>query len=62
LILAALPPERSAPVGLPSLSLFDSNASQAEGLYFPEAAVWYEDMSNAPVSPEAIKGGYRRSS
>jgi hypothetical protein len=59
LILAA---EALGAAGLPSLSLFDSNASQAEGLYFPEAAVWYEDMSNAPVSPEAIKGGYRRSS
>lgn len=29
------------------------NASQAEGLYFPPGAVWYEDVSNAPVSPES---------
>lgn len=29
------------------------NASQAEGLYFPPGAVWYEDISNAPVSPES---------
>lgn len=29
------------------------NANQAEGLYFPPGAVWYEDVSNAPVSPES---------
>jgi serine/threonine-protein kinase len=28
-------------------------ATQAEGLYFPPGAVWYDDISSAPVSPES---------
>jgi serine/threonine-protein kinase len=28
-------------------------ATQAEGNYFPPGAVWYKDVSNAPVSPES---------
>jgi hypothetical protein len=28
-------------------------ATQAEGRYFPPGAVWYEDVSNAEVSPES---------
>ncbi|HEY8378394.1 MAG TPA: hypothetical protein VIK91_17980 [Nannocystis sp.] len=28
-------------------------ASQAEGLYFPADAIWYQDISNAPVAPDS---------